>query len=229
MLIMGREYNILENFEATESIICQQLPIILYINLAHREDRKKEFLSNFVDHDHSHVVRVDAVLDKNNGAIGCLKSHIKALKMAMDLPYQNMLICEDDFEFRDITCKRDLMESLQYVPNDWDVIMFAHNTSDSRATQHKKIIQVLDSQTASCYLVRKEYIPKLLNIFEKDLNIYMKTNQWKSQYCNDQSWKILQKKDKWYAIQPSLGKQRKSYSDIQKGVVNYELFSSTYK
>lgn len=38
---------------------------------------------------------------------------------------------------------------------------------------------------------------------------------------------ILQKQNKWYALQPSVGIQRKSYSDIQRGVVNYELFTPT--
>ena len=53
--------------------------------------------------------------------------------------------------------------------------------------------------------------------------MYEKTNIWKTEYCTDQSWKELQKKDKWYAITPSPGKQLPGYSNIENKVVNYTL------
>jgi hypothetical protein len=44
-----------------------------------------------------------------------------------------------------------------------------------------------------------------------------------SKYTCDQSWKTLQKRDNWYCMKTRIGKQRESYSDIQGGVVNYNV------
>jgi hypothetical protein len=49
----------------------------------------------------------------------------------------------------------------------------------------------------------------------------LKSNEWKSEYCNDVSWIQLQQQDDWYAFVPTIAVQRKSYSDIQGGVVDY--------
>ena len=49
---------------------------------------------------------------------------------------------------------------------------------------------------------------------------YLKTGEW-GNYYTDESWKVLQKKDKWYAFSPPIGVQRESYSDIEKVIVNY--------
>jgi hypothetical protein len=47
-------------------------------------------------------------------------------------------------------------------------------------------------------------------------------------YAIDQYWKLLQPANNWYLMNPKIGKQRESYSDIQKTIVNYELFSNNY-
>jgi hypothetical protein len=110
---------------------------------------------------------------------------------------------------------------------DWNVIMLGHSTSDSRdmdikADSGEKIIKILDSQTTSGYLIKKSYIPKLLEIYENDMNSYLKTNMWDN-YYTDQSWKKLQKTDNWYSFVPSVAFQRSSYSDIAQQNVYYRV------
>jgi hypothetical protein len=80
------------------------VPKILYINLENRKDRNKEFLSNFPDYDPNTntIERIDAIYDSQNGNIGCLKSHIKALKHAMTLDTPYILFTEDDFYIKDM-------------------------------------------------------------------------------------------------------------------------------
>ena len=56
---------------------------------------------------------------------------------------------------------------------------------------------------------------------ERDLNKYEDSGVWSDFYCTDQSWKELQKVDRWYAFKPTVGIQRSSYSDILKGNVSY--------
>jgi hypothetical protein len=61
-----------------------------------------------------------------------------------------------------------------------------------------------------------------LKIYENDLNNYVKTGEWGNYYV-DQSWKVLQKQDKWYSFKPTVGVQKESYSDIQNGFINVEV------
>ena len=108
----------------------------------------------------------------------------------------------------------------------WDVIMLAHNTHSSVDTQYvteksEKIIKIQYSATGSGYLFKSSYLPRLLEIFKADYEKYLKSKEWKSEYCNDVSWVQLQNKDDWYAFVPTIAVQRKSYSDIQGGVVDY--------
>jgi GR25 family glycosyltransferase involved in LPS biosynthesis len=220
-----------EKFDDAKTSFFEKVDTIYYINLEHREDRKNQFLSNFPSIDEKRIHRIDAHYEKNNGAIGCLRSHIKALEAAIENNNDNIkdnivLICEDDFYIEDIFyCNRILDFAFKTLPH-WDVIMLAHNTHASENTKYEtdkneKIIKIKHSATGSGYLMRSSYIPRLLEIFQNDYNTYLKTNEWKSEYCNDVSWKALQEKDDWYAFRPSIAKQRASYSDIQNGLVDY--------
>jgi len=229
------EYNLenyfIEKFDDAKASFFSKVHHIYYINLQHREDRKDQFLSNFPSVDENRITRIDAHYEKNNGAIGCLRSHISALEVALENSEnmdgeQNILVCEDDFYIRDIFyCNRMLEYGFNTLPH-WDVIMLAHNTHSSVDTEYKtdkdeKIIKIKHSATGSGYLMKCSYIPRLLEIFKNDYAKYEKTNEWKSEYCNDVSWVPLQEKDEWFAFVPAIAIQRPSFSDIQGGDVNY--------
>jgi len=217
----------IENYDDTRSVLFENIDSIYYINLSHREDRKSQFLDNFNSANENKIHRVDAHYYKNNGAVGCLMSHITALNLALndESSGENILICEDDLEIKDMDYCNKMLKLLFKNIKEWDVIMLGHNTWDSRDMDIKtdsgeKIIKILDSQTASGYLIKKSYIPKLLEIYENDMNSYLKTNIWAG-YYTDQSWKQLQKPDNWYSFVPSVAIQRPSYSDIVKQDVDY--------
>ena len=213
-----------ENFDNSRTEINKNIESIYYINLEKREDRKKEFLDNFHPSDESKIIRIRGHYYPENGAVGCLMSHINALNQALkDDENGNMLICEDDFMIKDMNyCNKMLELFFENIENDkWDVIMLGHNTIDSRDTgieteNHEKIIKILNSQTTSGYLVKKEYIPRLLKIYENDMNNYIKTGKWGNYYV-DQSWKVLQTTDNWYSFYPPVGIQSGSLSDIETG------------
>lgn len=217
-----------ENFDNSRSEINKNIKSIYYINLEKREDRKKEFLDNFNPNDKSKIIRIRGHYYPENGAVGCLMSHINALNQAlndnMNNKNDNILICEDDFVIKDMTyCNKMLELFFNNFENDkWDVIMLGENTIDSKDTgietaNHEKIIKILNSQTTSGYLVKKEYIPRLLKIYENDMNNYIKTGKWGNYYV-DQSWKVLQKTDNWYSFYPPVGIQSGSLSDIETGL-----------
>jgi glycosyl transferase family 25 len=216
-----------EGFDDGRKPIDSNIDAIYYINLNKREDRKKEFLDNFPAVDESRIIRVTAHEYPENGAVGCLMSHVTALSRALEGPGENILICEDDLNIKDMDyCNRALALLFKNIP-DWDVVMLGQNTIESEDTSFKtekgeKIIRIKNSQTASGYLIKKKYIPKLLDIYARDLTDYMRTGQW-GNYFTDQSWKVLQPADKWYSFSPTVAVQRPSYSDIQKGNITVEV------
>lgn len=197
---------------------------IYYINLEKRKDRKEEFLNNFHPNDESKITRIRGHYYPENGAVGCLMSHITALNNALNDNNDNILICEDDFVIKDMNyCNKMLELFFDNIENNkWDVIMLGENTYDSKDTgietgNHEKIIKILGSQTTSGYLIKKKYIPRLLKIYENDMNKYVKTGKWGNYYV-DQSWKVLQKTDNWYSFCPPVGIQSGSLSDVETGL-----------
>lgn len=215
-----------EPFKTNIERTITSIDAIYYINLNKREDRKTEFLDNFNQVDESKLIRVPAHYYPENGAIGCLMSHITALNRAYtDNRGENLLICEDDLEIKDMAyCNKMLTLFLNSgVP--WDVIMLGQNTvysddTEIKTEQNEKVIRIRNSQTASGYMIKRHYIPRLLEIYERDMNKYLKTGDW-GNYYTDQSWKVLQETDRWYSFKPSVAVQRASYSDIVGGHVNY--------
>lgn len=218
-----------EHFDDAKASFFQKIDSIYYINLEHRPDRKEEYLSNFPSIDENRIHRINGKYEKENGALGCLQSHILALETALqnsNSKEETILICEDDFHIKDIFyCNRMLDFAFHTLPR-WDVIMLAHNTHSGVDTEYvtdkgEKIIKIKHSATGSGYLLKQSYIPKLLDIFKSDYEKFLNSKEWKSEYCNDVSWVPLQQDDDWYAFVPTIAVQRKSYSDIQGGVVDY--------
>ena len=212
-----------ERFELKDDNSC---PFnIYYINLDSRKDRNEHLLSEIkkLNFSNKNIIRVPAIYNKI-GAIGCSQSHIKALKMALEDDNNfATLILEDDFTFRSnsddpaLIIKKILKSDIE-----WNVILFAINGYSS-STQYDFINKVDDSQTTSGYLIKKEYIPTLLSLWE-EVNNKVKDKEvplMHEEHC-DISWKKLQN-DNWYVTKPVLGFQYPSYSNIAKVPVAYNV------
>jgi len=192
---------------------------VLYVNLAHRTDRKElveaELLKVFPA---EKIQRIDAILDSTHGGKGCTKSHILALKTAISNNYKNCLIVEDDFMWNDLEKNGKTLETL--MANKYDVILLGSSFLKHDPTTFK----VSSGKTRTGYLVNNHYYKTLLANKEQSLAGFEKTNNYPL-YAGDEWWKKLQKVDNWYAVVPVLCYQRKSYSDIQKNVADYKHYS----
>jgi len=196
--------------------------LVYYINIDNRTDRNAHFLREMQKIQCDGIVRVPAVEHKI-GILGCIQSHIKVLKMCLYDDNEFALICEDDFTFKGEN--REVQFLLQQALStciEWNVILLAVN-GKTKPTSFKYIHKVIHSQTASAYLIKKVYVPVLLALWE---NTYAKTGHLKKKpphdLCLDICWKQLQH-DKWYAVNPTLGYQYKSYSNIENRVVEYRV------
>jgi len=208
--------------------IYDKIDIIYYINLDDRKDRNEQFLTEMkkIDFPLNKIVRISAIKNKN-GAIGCTSSHIYTLKKFIESNYNNCLIFEDDFEF---TCTRE--EFIKQISNlfntniKFDVVCLSSNIIISEDTEYSYLKKLINAQTTSSYLTTREYVIKYL-LENFIIGKYLLENNNKPElYAIDQYWKLLQKEHNWYCFNPKLGKQRESYSDIQKGIVNYEVFTN---
>jgi len=202
----------------------EQIDAILYINLAHRTDRKEHVIHEIhkICADDSKVHRIDAILIEP-GALGCGLSHIKALEYAMMHPeWKTVLILEDDFTFHgdDTVALSTALRTLLTSPK-MEIGLLSYNHSVLRYEDTSPSIKrVLYSQTTSSYCIHSSYVPTLLqNMRESttDMRIRGKTHE----NCVDIHWTILQPHGQWYALFPAIGYQYDNYSDIEKRVTQY--------
>jgi hypothetical protein len=81
--------------------------------------------------------------------------------------------------------------------------------------------RALDVQTASGYMIHKDFLDTLINhytVTQPQLEI---TRGRETRFICDQSWKVLQPHHTWLFFKQRIGKQRKSYSDIEKSMKDY--------
>jgi len=209
-------------------------PDLFYINLKHRQDRRKHIEGELkkIDYPTNKITRIDATKHESGGT-GCGLSHIKALKKGLKSPDDYVIILEDDFTWKyDKEKVKSILNKCQNFKEDWNVILLSKNGYSKKYNDYLE--KVIDSQTASGYIIKKTYIPTLLKLWEKNMNIRLKYNISRERSNNgytdhdtaiDICWKKLQH-DKWYVTKPVLGFQMESYSDIENGMVNYELFTN---
>jgi GR25 family glycosyltransferase involved in LPS biosynthesis len=201
----------------------EHIDAILYINLAHRTDRKEHVIHEIhkICADDSKIHRIDAIRTEP-GALGCGLSHIKALEYATAHPeWKMVLILEDDFTFHgdDTTTLSNALRSLLIPQMDIGLLSYNHSVLRYEDTS-PSIKRVLYSQTTSSYCIRSSYVPILLqNMRESTMD--MLTRGKTHENCVDIHWTTLQPHGRWYALFPAIGYQYDNYSDIEKRVTQY--------
>jgi hypothetical protein len=191
-----------------------------YINMDSRSDRRKEFEVE------SHTLGIEVErftaihAPYTPPAIGCSKSHLECLKLAKLRKYPYVFIFEDDFEC--LVTKQEFHEVLSFIPYEFDVVMLSYCLCRSEpydATFGK----VLECQTTSGYVVHARFYDMLIQCFEEGI-ARMEHDPSRSNiraWTLDQYWKKLQPKSKWLYSLKRLGRQRASYSDIERKHMDY--------
>lgn len=200
---------------------------IVYINLENREDRKKLFLEEIrkINLDENKLHKVSGIYIPKNGHKGCIQSHILALRIALMNDWDITCIMEDDAE---LTVSPDdfnntinnIYEEIKEKEIEWDAIMLStiNKSIDNNDNNYNTLDKLKYATTSGCYIIKKEYISKLLSLFEHCQTMMIKDkwgdNNDHEPYALDQKWNELIKSDNWYAAKENLIKQRNVKSTI---------------
>ena len=197
--------------------------VIFYINLASREDRKTHFLEQIkaLTDDMSKVVRIEAIYDPM-GALGCTKSHIKALETFMENPaWKTCIVFEDDFTFYDSsqTNNNTLLHKFFLHFDTWDMLLLASNQHmKPTPTEIPEIQKVNKSQTTSGYLTHKDVAQKILDNFKESAELLANSGN-KQLHALDIYWEKLGLIR--YSFTQNMGYQYASMSDVENRFVEY--------
>ena len=144
------------------------LPHVLYINLANRTDRKQNIESQFSWWPQEKIHRIEAIKEID-GALGCGKSHLKALDYARTIDSEYIMIIEDDFQWtmdKDMV-QQKLRQSLQETEIEWNMITLSVSFENSVPTCNDFIRKLVThkhcNQTTTGYIIKKTYIDTLYN------------------------------------------------------------------
>ena len=220
-------------FDILNSIVNRDLFVdhIYYINLDKRTDRKlhieKQIKTNF-DFMLKNTTRIPGVVynDNNNssiinGAMGCSMAHLNVIQDAIKNNYEKILILEDDFEF--ICNKSKFLKDINYFFNNYknfDIFLFSFNKCKSKKIND--LVEIVEiSLSTSGYIISKKAFQSLMNACTNSIKKLKKTKVL-SQGAFDVLWHdIMKTRKQTYKFNYRVGKQIKSYSDIEKKNVNY--------
>ncbi len=210
------------------------------ISLLAREDRRSLFVenTNTKGFELDTFEWIQAIEDRDFGGLGCAKSHLLAMtKFITETENEYCCIFEDDFHFRET---KDFSEQLiNQTLNDFkscNVFLLGGTfvtpiPTQSKLQQHQ-INKVFEASSASGYLIKRQYVSKLMNLFLESISgmeafrSASPRNVIYDRFAIDQSWKRLQRIDDWYCSSPMLGEQIASYSDIENKNVDYMNYSA---
>jgi hypothetical protein len=192
---------------------------IYYINLNHRIDRKKLIENEFLKLQITHAIRFNAIKN-NNGALGCSISH-KSIYELVKNSNKLVLICEDDIQFN--SSKFYLDKLINDFNNDirLDVLCLAYSSFLNFSISDDFYI-TSNTQTMSCYILKPHVIKKFIEIANESIYGLMNFKN-EQTYAIDQVWKKLQYLYVFAIPKIRVASQRKSYSDIKKLEVDYNV------
>jgi hypothetical protein len=206
---------------------------IFIINAAQRRDRYDAVLRELAQaraplH---RVTRIEAVqlrrrrlgrrLSRDQlGGIGCISSHIEALRAARSAGFAHTLILEDDFCFTS-----DLDQHLEdlgtFFARDYDYWICLLSTSKYGAVEPMDDLLARTYQectNASAYLVSRPGLDSLLPVRESAL---VRLRKGERGISNDMCWSVLQPSGKFFVFRRKFGFQVSSLSDIEGSIARY--------
>ena len=159
---------------------------------------------------------------KENGALGCLLSHLAVLDHAQHKGGKYILVLEDDFKFN---VNRFMLDyHLQHVNDvygpDFDVIQFGQYCYKWQKFKESDILMRLNqASSTSGYLIRREFIPILKKCWMDHLHELQGRSFHPEKDPLDKIQYRTQKDYVWLGFREPLGQQRKVFSTIENRMI----------
>ena len=206
--------------ESIQSNLFDFVEKVVYINLAKRRDRR-EHMEKITKMFGDKVIRFEA-FEVTPGTVGCSKSHIEVIMMAIEHNWKNVLVLEDDMDWN---VNDDSIESFKTLSTqDFDVLLLGAFCAKFNY-ETNKLNYALATHS---YIVNNHYYNTLLENFVAGVNLLETTND--VLFTIDQYWNKLIEKDNWLITIPSLTYQLDGYSDInltnKKSLYNSSILST---
>jgi len=193
-----------------------------YINLDSRKDRRDHFENVKKMHPFLGGIERMSAIEKNDGPLGCCFSHIKALTQCLTIDAPYIAIFEDDFTVLDDTIFRRFVDDFQKVKeNDtWKVIVLTPRGSTVSGEDIGDFKRIIDHQTATGYIVKRESLSILINTLKESAKLQMQGVN-KNISANDQYWKQMQHEYPFYYYKDIFAGQLIGWSNIEQRYVDY--------
>ena len=206
---------------------------VFIINLKQRTDRKEHMLNQLSQQNIINYEFFDAIkptLEEVNkwnpkfcynihtarpnnykiGCLGCLKSHLNIMKLALSRNYKRILVLEDDTIFKQSF--ETIFAYSSQIHNEFDMLYLAGSHLGQYTQQTNNIIKVIGTHTTGSYLITAKamkYIVENINSYPREIDVF---------YAYD-----IQNNFNCCCTIPHITRQMDGYSDIQTANVNYAL------
>jgi hypothetical protein len=203
---------------------------IAIINDAHRLDRRDAVMGQLAAA-HAPLDRVfwqpalpgeDTGNPALDGQVGCLRSHLSALKALTLETHEHALVLEDDFCFTsDLETHLDDVAEFTRRRYDYIVCLAATSKYGRVAPRDDLVSESRQPVTnAGGYLVSGAHVERLVAIQAEGLERLIATGD-TSRFSADRYWALLQTEGRFLVLRRKLGYQAASFSDIERRVTRY--------
>lgn len=194
-----------------------------YINLEKREDRKEKIEELQSKYHFFHDIQRFNAISNEDGRLGVYLSHIQCLELCLQMEDEYFLIMEDDFFICNDLYYKDFLKDFSILQKnkDWDIFLFTNSIKDNEKEPFfQNFNRTFNFLTATGYIIRKSFIPILLQNWKEGIELFLKTKKCEL-YCVDVYWRILNRNHIFISYHKDFTIQYPSYSDIERKNVNY--------
>jgi len=199
-----------------------------YINLDYRTDRRERAIQEFQKIGIQNPNRFSAIKNDIHGGIGCGLSHVAVLEKAKQNGWDYVIIMEDDIKFYDPEETMQKINNIFQSDIEWDVMIIGSIIEGPIEPINEDCVRALGGIRATImYIVKSHYYDTLINLWKKDMISFENDiirnqknmnknliNKIYGKYAIDQTWKKLQKKDKFITVIPNKVYEHGGNSDI---------------
>ena len=178
-----------------------------YINLEHRKDRNKKMIQRLKSNNLNNYLRINGIYKKDYGPIGCGKSHIKCLELAIKMDLPEVIIMEDDIIIKNNLVK-DYFNYIKSFRIPKQKKVFLEDKDEFNIKMCDRFgLRIIETLNEKCFRIPKSIkIIKNLNEIEyQELSIY------KNKYKNN----ILAKNKFTYSIKKNYYLLKDIYNNLE--------------